>query len=81
MLYFIFQHEHPYVSAMVNNGSLHYDHDRDGTHTMLAGCEAKFRNKDYDTFLAIRFQDNVLKVIKASTTKLCVNGTLKYPIC
>ena len=21
-------HNHPYVSAMINNGSLHYDHDR-----------------------------------------------------
>jgi mannose-binding lectin 2 len=47
---------------MVNNGSLHYDHDRDGTHTSLAGCEAKFRNKDYDTFVAIRYQDNALRV-------------------
>jgi len=47
---------------MVNNGSLHYDHDRDGTHTSLAGCEAKFRNKDYDTFVAIRYQDNTLRV-------------------
>ncbi|CAC5422571.1 LMAN2 [Mytilus coruscus] len=55
-------HEHPYISAMVNNGSLHYDHDRDGTHTMVSGCEAKFRNKDYDTFIAIRYQDNELKV-------------------
>ena len=24
---------------MVNNGSISYDHDRDGTHTMLGGCE------------------------------------------
>ncbi|KAJ8316938.1 hypothetical protein KUTeg_004842, partial [Tegillarca granosa] len=55
-------HEHPYVSAMVNNGSLHYDHDRDGTHTEIAGCEAKFRNKDHDTYVAIRYQDNTLKV-------------------
>ncbi|KAK3095638.1 hypothetical protein FSP39_017016 [Pinctada imbricata] len=55
-------HEHPYVSAMINNGTLHYDHDRDGTHTELAGCEAKFRNKDYDTYAAIRYQDNILKV-------------------
>ncbi|XP_026683225.1 VIP36-like protein isoform X1 [Diaphorina citri] len=29
-------HNHPYLSAMVNNGSLHYDHDMDGTHTQLA---------------------------------------------
>ena len=32
------QHDHPYISAMVNNGSLHYDHDRDGTHSQVSGC-------------------------------------------
>lgn len=56
------QHQHPYISAMVNNGSLSYDHDRDGTLTQLAGCEAKFRNVAHETFLSIRYQDNVLTV-------------------
>jgi hypothetical protein len=56
----LFQHQHPYISAMVNNGSLHYDHDRDGTHTQLAGCEAKFRNLDHDTHIAIRYERDVL---------------------
>eukprot|EP00126_Sphaerothecum_destruens_P001905 Sdes_comp15337_c0_seq1m4202 len=37
-------HGHPYISAMVNNGTVHYDHDTDGTHTEFAGCEASFRN-------------------------------------
>ncbi|XP_066998715.2 vesicular integral-membrane protein VIP36 [Anabrus simplex] len=55
-------HQHPYISAMVNNGSLHYDHDRDGTHTQLAGCEAKFRNLDFDTHIAIRYERDVLTV-------------------
>ncbi|XP_075232076.1 vesicular integral-membrane protein VIP36 [Lycorma delicatula] len=55
-------HQHPYISAMVNNGTLHYDHDRDGTHTQLAGCEAKFRNLDHDTHIAIRYQDDTLTV-------------------
>lgn len=45
---------------MVNNGSLHYDHDRDGTHTQLAGCEAKFRNLEHDTHIAIRYESDVL---------------------
>lgn len=45
---------------MVNNGSLHYDHDRDGTHTQLAGCEAKFRNLDHDSYVAIRYEDDKL---------------------
>ncbi|GFY64342.1 vesicular integral-membrane protein VIP36 [Trichonephila inaurata madagascariensis] len=35
-------------------------HDRDGTHTELAGCEAKFRNADHDTHLSIRFEKDVL---------------------
>jgi len=55
-------HGHPYVSAMVNNGTLTYDHDRDGTHTELAGCEAQFRNKKHDTFIAIRYENNKLTV-------------------
>lgn len=45
---------------MVNNGTLHYDHDRDGTHTQLAGCEAKFRNLDYDTHISIKYERDIL---------------------
>lgn len=55
-------HAHPYISAMVSNGTLRYDHDMDGTHTELAGCEAQFRNKDYDTFLLVRFENRKLTV-------------------
>jgi mannose-binding lectin 2 len=47
---------------MVSNGSLHYDHDRDGTHTQLAGCEAQFRNREYDTYVAIRYHNYKLTV-------------------
>jgi len=47
---------------MINNGSLHYDHDRDGTHTQLAGCESKFRNLDHDTYIAIRYENEKLTV-------------------
>lgn len=55
-------HQHPYISAMVNNGTMHYDHDRDGTHTQLAGCEAKFRNLNHDTHILIRYENDVLTV-------------------
>jgi mannose-binding lectin 2 len=48
---------------MVNNGSLHYDHDKDGSNTALGGCEASFRNKEHDTFLAVRYQNYKLTVI------------------
>lgn len=48
---------------MINNGSLHYDHDRDGTHTELAGCEVKARNLPTETHIAIRYIDGVLSGI------------------
>jgi mannose-binding lectin 2 len=55
-------HGHPYISAMVNNGTLRYDHDRDGTHTELDGCESHFRNSRHDTYIAIRYEENKLTV-------------------
>ena len=57
---FPFQHNHPYLSAMISNGTMHYDHDRDGTHTMIGGCEVKFRNFEHDTWIAIRYENDVL---------------------
>ena len=44
----------------VNNGTLVYDHDRDGTLTQLAGCEAKLRNLQHDTYVSIRYENDVL---------------------
>ena len=42
LIVFPFQHEHPYISAQVNNGSVAYDHDSDGTHSQVAGCTVSF---------------------------------------
>ena len=39
---------------------MQYDHDRDGTHTMIGGCEVKFRNFEHDTWIAIRYENDVL---------------------
>uniref|UniRef100_T1H0B6 L-type lectin-like domain-containing protein n=1 Tax=Megaselia scalaris TaxID=36166 RepID=T1H0B6_MEGSC len=47
---------------MVNNGTLSYDHDRDGTHTQLAGCEVRFRNVNFDTHISIRYENEILSV-------------------
>ena len=52
----------PYISAMVNNGSLTYDHSKDGRWTELAGCTADLRNQNHDTFLAIRYSRGRLTV-------------------
>ena len=38
----------------MNNGSAAYDNDRDGKDQSVGGCELKFRNKDYETLIAIR---------------------------
>ncbi|XP_003217633.1 vesicular integral-membrane protein VIP36 [Anolis carolinensis] len=53
----------PYISAMVNNGSLNYDHGKDGRWTELAGCTADIRNQNHDTFLAIRYSRGRLTVM------------------
>ncbi|XP_044293490.1 VIP36-like protein isoform X3 [Varanus komodoensis] len=53
----------PYVSAMVSNGSLAYDHARDGRPTELGGCTAMVRNLQHDTFLVIRYVKRRLTVL------------------
>lgn len=58
----MFQRVFPYISAMVNNGSLSYDHERDGRPTELGGCTAIVRNIRYDTFLVIRYVKRHLTV-------------------
>uniref|UniRef100_A0A8B9R9Q9 Lectin, mannose binding 2 like n=1 Tax=Astyanax mexicanus TaxID=7994 RepID=A0A8B9R9Q9_ASTMX len=53
----------PFISAMVGNGSVAYDHDRDGRNVDLGGCSASVRNVDYDTFLLIRYIRNTLTIM------------------
>lgn len=62
MLPLLSQRVFPYISAMVNNGSLSYDHERDGRPTELGGCTAIVRNLHYDTFLVIRYVKRHLTV-------------------
>lgn len=40
---------------MVGNGTISYDHERDGRATELGGCNAMVRNLKHDTFLFIRY--------------------------
>lgn len=61
-----------------------YDHDRDGTHTQLAGCEAKFRNLDYETHISIKYHKEVLTVYtdieNKNQWKLCFeSANVKLP--
>ncbi|KAM9821052.1 lectin, mannose-binding 2-like a [Neosynchiropus ocellatus] len=45
----------PFILAMVGNGTISYDHERDGRPTELGGCNAMIRNLKHDTFLFIRY--------------------------
>ncbi|XP_076023556.1 lectin, mannose-binding 2-like b [Genypterus blacodes] len=53
----------PYVSVMLGNGTLKYDHERDGRPTELGGCTAMVRNAIYDSFLLIRYSGNRLRIM------------------
>ncbi|XP_043925370.1 vesicular integral-membrane protein VIP36 [Protopterus annectens] len=59
----------PYISVMVNNGSIPYDHSKDGRTAELAGCSVEVRNKDYDTFLAIRYSKGRLTLMTDTEDK------------
>ncbi|KNC79014.1 hypothetical protein, variant [Sphaeroforma arctica JP610] len=55
-------HAHPYISAMMNDGSKSYDHDADGTHTEMAGCQANFRAKKHPTRARLSYLDHTLSL-------------------
>ncbi|KAM3925306.1 VIP36-like protein isoform 3-T3 [Leptodactylus fuscus] len=71
------QHERifPYVSAMVSNGSLAYDHTRDGRPTELGGCTAMVRNLNHDSFLVIRY------VKRRLTVMIDIDGKQEWKDC
>jgi len=53
---------HPYISAMVNNGTVAYDQATDGAASALGGCQAQLRNLQHETWLAIRYENDRLTV-------------------
>lgn len=68
-------HSHPYISAMINNATISYDHDKDGTHSEFAGCESKFRGVDHDTYISIRYYNDTL------TLRTDVDGSGNWEQC
>uniref|UniRef100_A0A8C2CKF7 Lectin, mannose-binding 2-like a n=1 Tax=Cyprinus carpio TaxID=7962 RepID=A0A8C2CKF7_CYPCA len=65
----------PYVLAMVGNGTISYDHERDGRPTELGGCNAMVRNLKHDTFLFIRY------VRRRLTIMLDIDGQHEWRDC
>ncbi|KAI6233784.1 L-type lectin-like domain-containing protein [Aphelenchoides fujianensis] len=59
-----YMHTFPYIYSMINNGTLKYEGDTDGSSTQLGGtetgCEVKVRNKEYDTQVLIRYVGDTL---------------------
>ena len=53
------QHGHPYISALVNDGTVSYDHDADGTHQELAGCQSGFRQAKHPTAARVLYRGKV----------------------
>lgn len=47
---------------MVNNGTLHYDHEQDGINSELAGCECKFRGLENDARVLVQYYSDRLTI-------------------
>jgi len=45
---------------MVNNGTQHYDHESDGKHSELAGCECKFRGLEHEARVLVQYYNDEL---------------------
>ncbi|EGD78780.1 hypothetical protein PTSG_01756 [Salpingoeca rosetta] len=52
-----------YVSAIVNDGKIEYDHDQDGTHQEIASCQLNLRNLEQETYMRVIYRKNTLKVL------------------
>jgi lectin, mannose-binding 2 len=57
-----YEHEFPYISAMINDGNMTYQHDVDGGDDVVKGCPAFFRNLNQDTSLLVRYEDRRLSI-------------------
>nr|XP_040051906.1 VIP36-like protein isoform X2 [Gasterosteus aculeatus aculeatus] len=69
------QRTFPYVSVMLGNGTLSYDHDYHGRPTELGGCTATARNALHDTFLLLRYSKSRL------TLAVDVDGKQEWVDC
>ena len=56
------KHNNPYILGMTNDGTLAYDHQKDGSTQQLAGCLRDFRNKPFPVKARITYYQNTLTV-------------------
>jgi len=57
------KHNNPYIMGMVNDGTMAYDHQKDGSTQQLAGCLRDFRNKPFPVRARITYYQNTLTVL------------------
>ncbi|KAG1667820.1 Protein ERGIC-53 [Nymphon striatum] len=57
------KNNNPFISAVLNDGTKSYDHEKDGTEQQLAGCLRDYRNKPHPTKAKIEYYNNVLTVM------------------
>eukprot|EP00053_Salpingoeca_punica_P013338 m.120413 g.120413 ORF g.120413 m.120413 type:complete len:340 (-) comp16177_c1_seq6:893-1912(-) len=51
-----------YVSAVIGDGKISYDHNKDGGDIKLAGCHSKFRGLDHYGYARFVYEDRMLRV-------------------
>ncbi|KAK7442441.1 hypothetical protein BaRGS_00040523 [Batillaria attramentaria] len=57
------QHNNPYIMAIVNDGTLAFDHMSDGSSQQLGGCLRDFRNKPFPVRVRIEYYKQALTVM------------------
>ena len=79
-------HNNPYIMGMNNDGTLAYDHQKDGSTQQLAGCLRDFRNKPFPVKARITYYQNTLTVyiqiyFKAIVVDILLNLTMCICLC
>lgn len=53
-------HNNPYIMAVLNDGTLKFDHQNDGSTQLLSGCLRNYRNKPFSTRAQVKYYENTL---------------------
>ncbi|KAJ4460382.1 putative Protein ERGIC-53 [Paratrimastix pyriformis] len=69
------KNNNPYVLAMLNDGTINYDHNNDGLTNQLGGCVARYRSLPNPSRVRVIYKDNALDVL------LDLNSQGQYDTC
>lgn len=65
-------HGHPWISAILNDGTKEYDHDEDGKSHSEGGCQSFFRNLDFPTYMRVTYRRKFMTLLVE--TSIAGNG-------